>query len=56
VTGEIVVTGLLSPGKPCDIVMSEFISDQERRRMAEFADTPLHEREPDQLLPDEGGE
>jgi hypothetical protein len=36
-------------------MMSELISDKERRRMAEFADTPLHEREPDQLLPCENG-
>lgn len=33
--------------------MSEFISEQERERMAEFARTPGYERDPDQLIPEE---
>lgn len=33
--------------------MSEFISEQERERMAEFARTPGYERDPEQLIPDE---
>jgi len=32
--------------------MPEFITEEERRRMAEFARTPLYERDPEQLVPE----
>jgi len=31
--------------------MPEYISEQELRRMKEFANTPAYKREPEQLLP-----
>lgn len=34
--------------------MSEFITERERERMAEFARTPGYERNPEQLIPEEG--
>jgi hypothetical protein len=33
--------------------MPEFISEQERERMAEFARTPGYKRDPEQLIPEE---
>jgi len=33
-------------------MMPKHISDQDLERMAEFADTPVYKREPEQLLPD----
>jgi hypothetical protein len=33
--------------------MSEFISEEERERIAEFARTPGFKRDPDQLVPDD---
>jgi hypothetical protein len=36
--------------------MSEFISERERERMAEFARTPAYKRDPEQLLPEEAKE
>jgi hypothetical protein len=33
--------------------MSEFISERERERMAEFARTPAYQRDPEQLIPEE---
>jgi hypothetical protein len=36
--------------------MGDFISDQDKRRIAEFARTPSYEREPDQLVPDDEDE
>lgn len=36
--------------------MSGFITDRERERMAEFARTPGYERDPEQLVPEEGEE
>jgi hypothetical protein len=35
--------------------MSEFISEEERERMEQFANTPLYARSPEQLVPDEDG-
>lgn len=33
--------------------MTEFLSDNDRERIAEFIDTPAYDREPEQLVPDE---
>lgn len=39
-------------------VMPKHISEQELQRMQEFANTPVYEREPEQLMPhsDTGGD
>jgi hypothetical protein len=34
--------------------MSSRLTDTERERMTEFAQTPMHERSPEQLLPENG--
>jgi len=34
--------------------MDEALSEEERRRIEEFAATPRHERTPDQLCPTDG--
>ncbi len=31
--------------------MTEFLSDRDRERIAEFVSTPKYEREPEQLIP-----
>lgn len=33
--------------------MTEFLSECDKDRIAEFASTPLYERTPEQLIPDE---
>ena len=34
--------------------MSSRLTDTERKRIIEFAQTPMHERSPEQLLPESG--
>jgi hypothetical protein len=34
--------------------MTDFISEEEQDRIEQFAETPLFERQPEQLLPDDG--
>lgn len=36
--------------------MSEFISEEEKELMAEFANTPSYRRQPEQLVPEEDSE
>ena len=38
------------------MVMTEFISEEEKELMTEFADTPSYKRQPEQLVPDEESE
>lgn len=36
----------------CSVVMPEFISESDLERMAEFANTPVYMRKPEQLMPE----